>query len=107
MKVALEAGKQRRIQFPMPPSALGALGWRGHFGHDSPDVRELRAELQARAGIQGLHEAMIGERPRCLPVRCYPCCRRPAVSRKPPLTHHTTSNTFTLLQPQRVPNAPR
>jgi hypothetical protein len=92
----------------MPPSALGALGWRGHFGHDSPDVRELRAELQARAGIQGLHEAMIGERPRCLPVRWYPCCRpRPAVSRKPPLTHHTTSNTFTLLQPQRVPNAPR
>jgi hypothetical protein len=43
------------------PSPLGALGWRGRFGHDSPEVDRLRSELQARAGIPGLQEAMIGE----------------------------------------------
>ena len=71
----------------MPPSALGALGWRGHFGHDSPDVRELRAELQARAGIQGLHEAMIGERPRCLPVRWGPLLPPPPCGQQEAATH--------------------
>lgn len=40
-------------------SPLGALGWRGHFAHDSPQVRELRSELEARAGIRGLQESMI------------------------------------------------
>ena len=33
-------------------SPLGALGWRGQFQYDSPEVAALRTELQTNAGIQ-------------------------------------------------------
>ena len=38
----------------MRSSDLGTLGWRGKFGRASPEVRALREDLGAHAGIQGL-----------------------------------------------------
>ena len=34
-----------------PP--LGALGWRGKYKHDSPEVETLRAKLMREAGVPG------------------------------------------------------
>lgn len=35
-------------------SDVSALGWQGTYKHDSPEVKELRDQLAAEAGIRGV-----------------------------------------------------